>query len=71
LPIRFKVHDETYPHFITSTIVHWIPIFSRDDYLSVMAASLTHCISNRGLLVHVFVIMPHHIHLLCSQVDGT
>ncbi|RWS45734.1 transposase, partial [Arcobacter venerupis] len=24
---RYKIYEPTYPHFITCTILHWIPIF--------------------------------------------
>ena len=28
---RYKIHEPTYPHFITCTIVHWIPIFRKKE----------------------------------------
>lgn len=70
MPHRFKVHDPAYPHFITSTVLHWIPVFCRSDYFEVLVDSFRHCIANRGLLVHAFVLMPNHFHAICSQMDG-
>lgn len=67
MPLRFKVHDPLYPHFITSTVLHWIPVFCRDDYFAVLVNSLAHCVENRGLVIHGFVLMPNHFHMLCSQ----
>ena len=70
MPQHFKVYDGTYPHFVTSTIVYWIPIFCRDDYFRVLADSLKYCVENKGLIVHGYVIMPNHFHAILSQVDG-
>ena len=70
MPQHFKVYDGAYPHFITCTIVHWIPVFCRDDYFRVLVDSMCYCIANKGLRVHGYVIMPNHIHVLCSQEEG-
>ena len=70
MPQRFRVYDGSYPHFITSSIVYWIPVFSRDDYFQILADSLAYCVEHKGLAVHGYVIMPNHFHLICSQADG-
>lgn len=70
MPQRRRVHEPILPHFVTTTVVHLIPVFRRDEYFRVLTNSLSHCIQNRGLLVYAFVIMPDHFHLLCSQTDG-
>ena len=70
MPNHFKVYDGAYPHFITSTIMYWIPVFCRDDYSRVLVNSLNFCIEHKGLQVHGYVIMPHHFHGVCSQIDG-
>ncbi len=70
MPQRYKVYDGSYPHFITSATIHWIPVFRRDDYFRALVDNLNHCIEQKGLLVHGFVLMPDHFHLICTQVDG-
>ena len=70
MPTNIKVHDGAYPHFITSTVVHWLPVFCRDDYFRVVTDSLTHCVLHKGLRVHGYVLMPTHLHALVSQQDG-
>lgn len=67
---RLSVHDGAYPHFITSTILHWIPVFSREDYFGVLVNSLKYCIASKGLRVHCYVMMPNHFHMICSQRDA-
>ena len=70
MPQRYKVYDQAYPHFITSTIVHWIPVFCRDEYFRVLADSLKFCVLNKGLLVHAYVIMHNHFHAILSHPEG-
>ena len=70
MPQNFRVYDQMHPHFITSSIVYFIPVFCRDEYFKIVADSLTYCSEQKGLLIHAYVIMPNHIHLVCSQKDG-
>ena len=70
MPTRFKVYEEGYPHFITSSILYWIPIFRRDDYFRILTDSLTYCSQNKGLQIHAYVIMPDHFHAICSCPSG-
>ena len=70
MPQAFKVYDGHYPHFVTCAIVHWIPVFRREDYFAVLADSFRYCIEHRGLLLHGYVIMPDLFHAICSQTEG-
>jgi hypothetical protein len=33
---RHKIHEPKHPHFITCTILHWIPIFIRKDSVEII-----------------------------------
>jgi REP element-mobilizing transposase RayT len=70
MPAGFKVYEQDAIHFITSTVIHWIPVFNREDYFQVLADSFRHCIESRGLQVHSYVFMPNHFHAICSQPEG-
>ncbi len=70
MPNRFKVHDGLYPHFVTSTVLHWIPVFCRADYFMILADSLVYCAEHKGLMIHAYVLMPNHFHMICSQPEG-
>lgn len=67
---HFRVYDGAYPHFITNTVMHWIPVFCREDYFRVLIDSFRYCIEHKGLNVHGFVLMPNHFHATCSQSEG-
>jgi REP element-mobilizing transposase RayT len=61
---RYKVLDQTAPHFITSTVVEWLPVFTSSAYCDVLIESLKFCREQKGLKLYAFVIMDTHIHLL-------
>ncbi|HPP76259.1 MAG TPA: transposase [Armatimonadota bacterium] len=66
----YRVAEAGYPYFITSTVLHWISIFSRDDYFKVLVDSFNYCIKNKGLIVHAYVLMPNHFHAVLTQSEG-
>lgn len=65
---RYKIVELNSPHFITCTIVEWLPVFTRAKYLDIITASLTFCRHHKGLRLHAFVILDNHLHLLvCGE----
>lgn len=67
---RYKVYDHQMPHFVTSTVVGWIDAFSRELYKEIICKSLLFCKDEKGLLLHAYVIMNNHIHLIISAAPG-
>ena len=66
-----KIKDPDGLYFVTFTVVHWIDLFIRKDYKDIMTDSLKHCQENKGLVVHAFVNMTSHVHLIVSRrTDG-
>ena len=54
-------------YFVTSTVVEWVDAFTRSRYSDIVVESLRHCIERKGLVLHAWVIMPNHIHLIISR----
>lgn len=63
---RYKVLEQAAPHFITSTVVEWLPVFTSAAYCDVLINSLKFCQEQKGLKLYAFVIMDNHIHLLAD-----
>src|SRR5690349_6186774 len=64
---RFKVQkDGPYPHFVTCSIVRWLPIFISGPYFGILANSLRHMRAHRDLSVHGYVFMPTHMHAIVT-----
>lgn len=66
---RYKIVELASPHFITCTIVEWLPVFTRPRYLDIITASLTFCRQQKGLRLHAYVILDNHLHLIVSADD--
>lgn len=37
MPQRWKVYEPIQPHFVTTTVVHLIPVFRREEYFRLLA----------------------------------
>lgn len=59
--------DGEYLYFITSTITHWIPLFLSHRYFTLLTDALSYCRTNKGLLLHAYVLMPNHFHIIASS----
>ncbi|MBW7912733.1 MAG: transposase [Taibaiella sp.] len=66
---RYKVKDSFKPHFITSTVTGWADALSRPEYKDIILNSLLYCRQHKNLLVHAWVLMNNHIHLIVSAAN--
>jgi putative transposase len=66
LSTKYKFIDKQGIYFITSTVVGWADIFTKDVYRNIPLDSIYFCQQNRGLSVHACVLMTNHLHMICS-----
>lgn len=66
---RYKIHEPTTPHFITCTILHWIPIFTRIESTEIIFESLRYLQTSDNLKIYAYVILENHLHLVISSDD--
>ena len=66
---RYKIYESTYPHFITCTVLHWIPIFTRVDTVNILLDSLKYLQKEDNLKIYAYVILENHLHLVASSSD--
>ena len=66
---RYKIIDTNYPYFVTCTILHWIPIFTRPETVKVILDSLKYLQKDVSLKVYAFVILENHLHLIVQSED--
>ena len=52
--------------FITATVVDWVDVFTRPQYKQIVVDSLEYCHANKGLIVHAWVLMTNHLHMIVS-----
>ncbi len=65
-----KIKDPEGLYFVTFTVIHWIDLFIRKEYKELLINSLQHCQEQKGLVVHAFVIMTSHVHLIVSRREN-
>ena len=66
---RYKFRNPHALYFSTTTVIHWIDLFTRQEYAQLLVKNLNYCIDNKGLNVHGWVIMPSHFHMIISSSD--
>jgi len=65
---RYKIVDPALPHFVTCTVLHWIPVFTRPATVEILLESL-HFLMKDGLQVYAYVILENHLHLVAQSDD--
>ena len=66
---RYKFIDGEHPHFMTCTIVNWIPIFSSKTCAEFVLSSLRFLQENKRITLFAYVILENHLHLIASAKD--
>ena len=63
---RYKITDPQQPHFVTLTVLHWIPVFTRQDTVNILLDSLRF-LNKDGLTVYAWVILENHCHFVLQS----
>lgn len=65
---RYQVVDNRLPHFVTCTVLHWIPVFTRPETVEIVMDSLRFLQSD-GFKVYGYVILENHLHMIVQSDD--
>jgi len=68
---RYKIYEPTHPHFITCTVLHWIPLFTRVESVQILLDSLKHLQQTDNLKLYAYVVLENHLHLVASSDNMT
>ena len=63
---RYKIVDPKLPHFVTCTVLHWIPVFTRPATVDILLDSLRYLMTD-GLKIYAYVILENHLHLVVQS----
>ena len=63
---RYKIIDPTTPYFVTCTVLHWIPVFTRQETVEILLDSLQF-LQKEGLKLYAYVILENHLHLIVQS----
>ncbi|WP_088893000.1 REP-associated tyrosine transposase [Leptolyngbya ohadii] len=60
---------EQQPHFLTCTIVNWLPLFSKPEIAQIILDSLDFLRSRQRIRLYGYVVMENHLHLIAAADD--
>jgi REP element-mobilizing transposase RayT len=67
----YTIYNQYHTHFLTSTTVGWLDIFTYPVYRDIIINSLRYCQKEKGLVVYAYVIMSNHIHLIARAEEDS
>lgn len=56
-------------YFISFATVHWIDVFTRNEYKDELIKCWQYCQEKKGLEIYAWCIMPSHVHMLIGSHD--
>jgi putative transposase len=66
---RYQFGDPKQPHFMTCTVLHWIPVFTRPQTVQILLDSLGYLQQNDSFKLYGYVILENHLHLVAQSDD--
>jgi REP element-mobilizing transposase RayT len=64
---RYKITENSVPYFHTSTIVGWLPIFTRPETVQMILDSWEYLQEHENFVLHGYVILENHIHFIANS----
>ena len=63
---RYRFGDDSYPHYMTWTIVGWLPVFTRRESTEIIFNSWRFLQLEREFQLLGYVILENHLHLIAT-----
>ena len=63
---RYIILEPDKPHFLTCTVVEWLPVFTRPDAVQIILDSWSYQRANDGLQLFGYVILENHLHFVAQ-----
>jgi putative transposase len=66
---RYRVHQESCPHFLTATVNYWLPLFTRPETVNIVLDSWRFLQRESDLVIYGYVILENHLPLIAKSED--
>jgi REP element-mobilizing transposase RayT len=66
---RYRVWEQQQPHFLTCTVVAWLPVFTRPDTAQIVLDSWSFLQQQKRLNLFGYVILENRLHSIASAHD--
>ena len=64
---RYTIVESDKPHFLTCTVVEWLPLFTRPALVEIILNTWRFQQANQGLKLYGYVILENHLHYLAQS----
>jgi len=64
---RYLITESDKPHFMTCTVVDWLPVFTRPETVKILLDSWQFQRQEVGLKLYGFVILENHLHFIAQS----
>jgi len=64
---RYRIVEPQAPHFMTFTVLEWLPVFTRPDTVQILLEAFTYRQQNRGGRWYGYVSLENHLHCIHSS----
>ena len=61
---RYRICEEKAPHFLTCTVLNWIPLFTRPQTVGIVLNALRYRQEEIGWKIYGYVILENHLHMI-------
>jgi putative transposase len=61
---RYRFGEPSRPHFMTCTIVGWLPVFTRPESVNIIFESWKFLHDHNRMSILGYVILENHLHLI-------
>jgi len=66
---RYRVVKPNAPHFLTVTVVNWLPVFASRPVAQFLLDSLRFLQEQQRIILYAYVILENHAHLVAEADD--
>jgi len=63
---RYRITEPDKPHFLTCTVLEWLPVFTRPETVQILLDCWTYQRQEQGLKLYGYVILENHLHLVAQ-----
>jgi len=66
---RYIITEPDKPHFLTCTVLEWLPLFTRPALVALLLECWRYQQSHQDLRLHGYVVLENHLHFVAQAPD--
>jgi len=63
---RYQIHEPQAPHFLTCTVIQWLPLFAQPENARIVLDCLRYLQGEGRLVLYGYVLLENHCHLIAG-----